>query len=263
MALKASVTATEFAALADVLKTEYKLGSDGVYRIDLGGMFVTDKDPQGLLSALDNERKQHADTKSKFDAIVKERDDARQAEALAKAQKEGNYKEIEQLFTAKVAAIEDSYKKQVAEAEERTKKQQAAVAENLRKTEAMKIARELFDTKAELLLPHVLAGLQVVPGDDPKIQIVKSDGTTDLSMDLTGYKNSFLTNPTFKDMIVASKASGGSANEGTGKNVPANRKPDGSARTYDDYKPGELMALKQSNPELFSQLKIAKFGQTS
>lgn len=123
MALKASVSATEFASLNDALKTEYKLGSDGVYRIDLGGMFVTDKDPQGLFSALENERKQHAETKTKFDAITKERDDATQAALLAKAQKEGNYKEIEKLFTDKMSVLEDQFKKQVAEANEKAAKQ--------------------------------------------------------------------------------------------------------------------------------------------
>lgn len=263
MALKHSISATEFASLNDVLKKEYVLDATGNYRIDLGGMFVTDKDPAGLFSALENERAEHKATKTKFDAITKERDDARQAAQLAEAQKTGDIEAIKKVMLESVEATKQQFQKQVDEANQRVAKQQEFVANNLRQTEATKLATDLFGDRAALMLPHVLARLKAVPGDNPKLEIVKDDGTPDLSMDLDGYKKSLLTNPLFKDMIVASKASGGSANEGTGKNVPATQNQDGSARTYDQYKPGELMALKQSNPELFNRLKIAKFGPTS
>jgi hypothetical protein len=259
MALKHIVNAAEFAFLSDAIKAEYTLKADGTYHINLGGMFVTDKDPAGLFSALESERAEHKTTKSKFDAIAKERDDAKQAVLLAEAQKSGDLDALKKLFDEKSEAIRLEYKKQVDEEKGRTKKQQENNAAILRRTEALKIANELFGDKAELFLPHVLERIQVVAGDNPTVQIVKADGTPDLSMDLEGYKKSFLTNPMFQPMIVKSKASGGSANDGT--NVPANRKADGSVRTYEDYKPGELMTLKRSNPELFNQLKLAKSDQ--
>ncbi len=251
--LKTQLTSTEFAALNDILKTEYKLAADGHYHIDLGAMFVTDKDPNGLFSALESERTEHKTTKAKFDAIIKERDDAKNAAKLAEAQKTGDIEAIKKVMEDALEQTKRQFQKQVDEQKQQVLKQQENVAKQLHRTKALEIATEVFGPNAAIMLPHVMAGLAPVAGDNPTLQVVKSDGTVDLTMGVDDYKKSLLTNDLFKPMIVASKASGGSANDGTG-NVPANRKADGSPKIFKDYAPGELMTMKKNNPDEFKRI---------
>lgn len=262
MALRYTLTAFEHASLNDALKAEYKLGVNGQYTLDMPGVFVTDKDPSGLMSALENERAQHTATKTHLDRLEAEAKAAKQAADLAKAQAGGDVEALKKLFADQLKQSEETFKKQLEERDAIAAASRKQAAEQMRIAEANKIAADIFGVKAPIMLPHILNSLTIGEGDTPTIQYLGADGKPDLLATPETFKKSFLTNPLFKDMVVISQASGGSANDGKG-NVPAARKPDGTARTYDDYKPGELMALKQSNPELFSQLKLAKFPKTS
>ena len=257
MALKPTLNAFEHAALPEALKAEYKVKTDGTFGIDLVGAFITDKDPQGLLSALESERNDHKATKLKFDSIVAQKNAAEEAAKLAELQKTGNSEELRKHFEQQNKVQKEQFEAQMKEYNDRLKAQQVAQAESYRKAEVTALASQLFGTKAPLLVPALMQQIKVTAsefGADPSLEFFDESGKPLLGATKDSFRASLLTNPLLKDMIVASQASGGSANEGK-SNVPASTKSDGSARTYKDYKPGELMALKQSNPQLFNQLK--------
>lgn len=265
MALKPTLNATEHAALSEALKAEYKVKPDGTFGIDLVGAFITDKDPQGLLSALESERNDHKITKSKFDSIVAEKNAAQEAAKLAELQKTGNAEEMRKHFEQQNKTQKEQFEAQMKEYNDRLKAQQVAQAENYRKAEVTALASQLFGTKAPLLVPALMQQIKVTAsefGGDPTLEFFDDSGKPLLGATKESFKASLLTNPLLKDMIVASQASGGSANEGK-SNVPASTNSNGLARTYKDYKPGELMAIKRSNPSLFNQLKQSHDSQST
>lgn len=265
MALKPTLNATEHAALPEALKAEYKIKSDGTFGIDLVGAFITDKDPQGLLSALESERNDHKITKSKFDIIVAERDDAKKAAQLAELQKAGNTEELKKFFETQQQQLRADFEAKEKAQQEQLQKQRQFAAESFRKTEIEKLATELFKENAPLLVPALLQKVNVKPSDfglEPVLEFVGDNGQAIPGATISSFKEGLLTNPLFKGMITASKASGGSANEGK-SNVPASTNSNGSVRTYKDYKPGELMAIKRSNPSLFNQLKQSHDSQST
>lgn len=258
MALKVSINAFEFAALNQLLQTEYKLQTDGSYKLDLGNVFVTDKDPQGLLSALESERNEHKSTKSKFDSIIAERDQAKKAAELAAAQKSGDTEALKKLFEDQVKEAREEAAKAVAEQKAMLQRQQQISAEGFRKAKAMEIASELFGKKAEILLPSIMQKINVKPGDfgsDPVIEFIGDNGSPILGGTKENFKNSYLTNPLYADMIVVSNASGGSANGGKQESSGANSN---GTREFKDYKPGELVRLKQTNPAEFQRVMNSK-----
>lgn len=254
--LKHNITAFDFAALPDVLKAEYKVHADGSYRLDLGALFVTDKDPAGLLSALESEREEHRKTKAAADRLDQAAKDAKRQAELAELQKGGDLEKLKEFMTQQQEEMKKEFQRQVEAEKQKQVKQQQQVAEQLRQNKAMEIANELFGIRAPLFVPHVLNGIKAIPGDEPRIEILNSAGTPDLTATLESYKKSFLTNPLFEDMIVATKASGGSANDGT-KGVPF-KKADGTAKGFDDHSPGELVQLLNNNPSEYERLKAAR-----
>lgn len=256
MALKHTITGFEFAALNDTLKAEYKIQSDGNYKLDLGGLFVVDKDPSALMNALELERNEHKQTKSKFDDITRERDEAKKAAELAQLQKSGDVEALKKFFTEQQEQQRLQFEAQVKAQMEQVEQQKKAAAEQYRRTKAMELATELFGQKAPILLPAILQNIAVKPSDfgvEPTIEFLGENGTPMLGATKDTFKQKFLTDPLYKDMIVVSQASGGSANEGT-NHVPATRKADGSPRTFKDYSPGELVRLKKSSPDEFKKL---------
>lgn len=256
MPLKPILTTVEFETLADTLKTEYKLQGDGTYKLDLVGAFLTDKDPAGLLSALENERKEHASTKSKFDSIIQERDAAKKAEELAKATKSGDIEQLKAHFQLQIDEQKKLFEAERQQQKEAIEAQRKAAADQARDAKAMSIATELFGTKAPIMLPHVKARLEGVPGDIPAVQFLDSSGKPDLIGNEETLKQSFLTNDTYADMLVVSNASGGSANGGT-KQIPS-RTASGQAKRFGDYSPGELSKIRQDNPREYDRLKAER-----
>lgn len=254
MALRFKITAFEHAALNDALKGEYKLGTDGQYTLDMPGVFVTDKDPQGLLSALQAERDQHASTKAHLTRLETERDEAKRAADLAKAQKDGDAAALQKLFEDERNKLQQTFQKQLEEQKAAIEASRKQAAEQMRLSEANKLAAELFGVKAPIMVPHILNNLSVSSDEIPTIQFLNGEGKPDPTLNAESYKKSLLTNPLFADMVVVSKASGGSANDGKGK-IPATTKEDGSPKTFKDYTPGELMRIKREQPELWSKIK--------
>jgi len=253
VALKHKISATEFEALADAFKAEYKIQADMSYQLDLGeGVYITDKDPSGLMSALEREREETKKAKAAADRLEAEK----KAAELAKI--------------TDVDAIKEHFKKELEERDKRSaderkaaekvqREQQQKTAEQIKRTKALEIASELFGTNAPLMLPHIEMALKAVPGDSPKVEIVDpSTGMPALDQNFENWKKTLSTNPIYSPMIVVSKASGGSANDGKSSGLPNGTKDDGKPKTYADYSPAELLALKREKPELFQQLKSTK-----
>ena len=60
-------------------------------------------------------------------------------------------------------------------------------------------------------------------------------------------------------MVVVSKASGGGANDGNrSSGLPASTTDDGKTKTYGDYLPSELLAIKKEEPERFKALQSTR-----
>lgn len=252
MALKHKISATEFGALPEVLKSEYKIQADMSYKLDLGdGVFITDKDPAGLLSALESEREETRKAKAAADRL----------EADKKQSERDKLTSVDEIKAHFQKELDERDKRAAAEKKEIERKQleQAkTVAEGMRKQKALEIASELFGTSAPIMLPHIEMGLKAVAGDVPKIEIIDpASGLPVLDQNFENWKKVLSTNPLYAPMIVVSKASGGSANGGKSSGIPGTR-DDGKPKTYGDYKPGELLAIKQSDPKLFEHLLSTK-----
>jgi hypothetical protein len=259
MALKVSINAYEFQALNQLLQSEYKIQSDGSYKLDLGNVYVTDKDPQGLLSALESERNEHKTTKSKFDSIIAERDAAKKAADLAAAQKSGDSEALKKLFEEQVAQAKLEAAKAIEEQKAMMQRQQQLAADSLKKAKAMEIATELFGKKAEILLPSIMQKINVKTTDfgvEPVLEFIGDNGSPILGGTKEIFKQTYLTNPIYSDMIVASHASGGSANGG--KTESSGAANSGKAREFKDYSPGELVRLKKTNFAEFQRIMNSK-----
>lgn len=249
--IKVSLTAAEFAELPDALKEHYKLGADGGYTVDLGpDVYTTDRDPAGLLSALEAEREETRKAKAAADRL--------EAEAK-KAKLEGatSVEEVTAHFTAELEAMKKAQKDREKAAAAELAQQRQASADTAAREAALKLATDIFGDKAALMLPHVQARFQGTVAEDGSVGMKLIDPTTgqpSLDQSLENLKQSLSTNPMYKDMVVVSKASGGSANGGNGS--PATlTKDDGTAKKWGDFSSGELMRLKQQQPEVFENLR--------
>jgi hypothetical protein len=253
MALKHIITATEHTALNDALKGEYKLQPDMSYKLDLGeGLFITDKDPSGLMSALEKEREETRKAKAAADRLEAERKEAERAGLT-------NLEDIKAHFQKE---LEERDKRAAAEKKEIEKArlaQQQVSADQAKKTKALELASTIFGSNAPIMLPHIEMALKAVAGETPKVEIIDpATGMPSLDQNFDNFKTRLLTNPLYAPMIVVSKASGGSANDGKSTGLPSGTKDDGKPKTYADYSPAELLALKREKPELFTQLKSTK-----
>jgi hypothetical protein len=262
MALKPTLTGFEFAALPDVIKSEYKVQADGSYKLDLGGFHVLDKDPTALMNALEFERNEHKQTKSKFDEIARERDEAKKAAELAKLQKEGDLDALKKFFTEQQEQQRLQFESQVKAQMEQVERQKQAAAEQYRKTKAMELATELFGQKAPILLPAIMQNIAVKVsefGAEPTVEFLGDNGTPILGATKETFKQKFLTDPLYKDMIVVSHASGGSANESTA-NV-SSLTQEGKPKRFDDYSSGDLVELLRTNPNEYNRLKALRYSK--
>ena len=248
--LKVTINSTEFEALSDEMKAEYKIQPDLSYALDLGpNVFTTDKDPAGLMSALENERKEHAATKKVADKLEADKLEADRSKIT-------DAEELRASFKQEVDKIRkdhaDERKREAAERKEALTK----VAEGQRRTKALELASKLFGTNATIMLPHVEARLGIIDGDVPIVGILDpTTGQQSLDQNFENLEKNLSTNPSFAPMVVVSKASGGSANDGKSSGLPNGKTDEGKPKTYSDYTPTELMAIKQSEPEQFQKLK--------
>ncbi len=248
MPIKVKITADEFSKLEDRVKVNYKIQPDFTYHLDIEGGFITDKDPAGLLSALEKEREENKKVKSIADRLEKEKLEAERAKIT-------DVEELKKHFQQQLDERDKREKEERKRLDQERLEGQQRAAEALRKQRALEVASELFGTNAPILMPHIENMLKPVAGDVPTVEIIDPiSGKPQLDQGFEGFKKTLSTNPLFSPMIVKSKASGGSASGDNGKSVGTTNK-DGKPKTYNDYTPSELFALKREQPELFQTLK--------
>lgn len=246
--LKTKLTVEEYTALSDELKAEYKLTNDG-YAIDLGpDVFITDKDPANLVSALEKTREELKTVKGiadKFEGESKQKE----LDALKTAE------EIKAHFQAELDKRDALAKEEKQAAEQALSEQRQANAQRLASEEALKLSSQLFGDKAALMLPHVERQMKGVVNSEgvPVVELVDASGQPLVDQNLDNFSKSLSTNEMFSSMVVVSNASGGSANDG-GNKSSGSTNSDGTTKKISDYKSDELVALKKSDPEAFKNL---------
>lgn len=249
MALAYTITADQHAALSDVEKAHYTVQSDGKFKLSItdegSSVFITDKDPTALMTALEHERGETAKAKAAANKL--------EAEKLA-AERAGitDVEELTKSFQAQLDARDKAAKDAQKAAEKAKTESQATAAETLRKQTALKVSAELFGTNAAIMLPHVESIITGVPGETATVQYNDpATGQPAIDQNFDKWKESVSTHAPFAPMIVVSNASGGSANGQAGAQ-PSGQKADGTAKGFDDYKADELVAMR-STPEGIKQ----------
>lgn len=254
MPVKLTLTATEFEALSDDRKADYLIQPDMSYKLDLGpGVFTSDKDPSKLETALEFERAETKKAKAAADRLEAEKLEADRSKIT----------DVEQLRDSFKKELDD-FKKQTAneKKQEEAKRKQAELqaAQGQVKTKALEIASKLFGTNADLMLPHVEQRLGIIGDDNPTLAIIDpTTGQQSLDQNFENFEKALSTHPSFAPMVVVSHASGGGANDGgTSTGLPSGTTSEGKPKTYGDYKPGELKAIKEKDPARWKELLATK-----
>lgn len=253
--LKHKITATEYAELSDEMKAHYAVQPDMSYNIDLGPtVFIDTEDPARLKASLEAERAETKKAKAAADRLEAEKKEAERSKIT----------DIDQLRESFKQEIDD-YKKEVKEERKREadEKKQALqrVVEGQVKAKALELSAKLFGTNAALMLPHVEQRLGVINGDtdNPTVGIMNVDtGQQAVDQNFENFEKSLSTHPSFSPMVVATKASGGGANDGNRFSSLANTTDDGKTKTYRDYSPAELLQIKKEEPDRFESLKSTR-----
>ena len=253
MALKATLTATEFEALDEGMKEHYAIQPDMSYNIDLGeGVFIDNEDPQKLKASLQAEREETKKAKAAADRLEKEKLQAERDKLTDAEEIKAHYEK----------QLTDEKKRQADEqkaAEKQRLESQTQMAESLRKAKALELTSSLFGKNTAIMLPHVENMLKAVPGDSPSVQIVDpTTGLPALDQNFDNFKQSLSTNELYSPMVIVSQASGGGANGAKSTGLPSGTRDDGKPKTYSDYTPGELLSIKKENPEQFKKLKSTR-----
>lgn len=214
MALKKLIDKDTFEKMSADMQTEYKLGDDGKYHLDL-----EDDDAAALKRAKDHEKAARLAAEAK----LKEREDADAAAAAKVAEAE--------LKAAKAAgdteALEKSWKKKheddVAAAKAEGKAAQAA----LKGLFVNKVAREMAEaisTVPDLLVDKIKARLDLeIHEGEPITRVLTLDGKPS-ALSLDDLRKEFVDNKSYAAIIKASDAQGGGAGAGNdGNGVPSKK----------------------------------------
>lgn len=248
MALKRKLDEEAFKKLSADLKKEYtKVGDDYVLDVEAGDGDDDDDEennPAALRRARDREK---ADAKTAKKAL-------KAAEDRVKALEAGrNGKDTD------VEKLESEYKEKLDEAEAATKATKDAankrIADLLIKNASDALAAEI-STLPKLMAKEIRDRLTVEFGDDdePELIVKNSKGkVSDMSLDQL--KKEFLQNKDYANILIGSKASGGSAPR------QATEKKPGSAGASDEQQPSADLS-KMTPKALAAHLK-AKRAETS
>lgn len=220
--LKRKIAKTDYDALPDILKAEYKPNGDD-YVLD------TD-DARELLNARDNEKKR-ADTLAGELATTKTK-----LKELETAN--GDFTSLKSSYETKIAGLE----KQLGETNatltnERRDRHVGAAAD--------KIAARF---KTKLIVPEIAKRLDVDPKDGKTVRVLDKDGKPSAAT-LADLEKEFVDNPEFKDIVVPTKASGsavtGLPSGSALPQIPSN----GKAPLLADMSPAEIVAYRQAQKE--------------
>lgn len=227
MALKRKITATEHAALAEVLQGEYK--KDGA------GFVLDTDDATDLMNARDREKEAARVLKAEKAELQRLLD-----EATDKKNRENG----------DVAALDASYKQKIIDLEAKVaasdKRAEDVLTATHVTTAAGKIASKF--TVPTLVTDRIAARLKVELVDGEAIVRVLDKAGKPSALSLVDLEKEFVDNPEYKSIVVGSRA-GGSA--------PNPRTPGGSAPNFTptDNNGQPVMLSKLSPKELAAHMK--------
>lgn len=200
MALKRKITATEWQALAEDVKKEYKAE---------GADYVLDLEDTGF-AALKAEKEEERRKREKAEADL-------QALKDAEAEKERKAAEDKAKADGDIAALEKSWKEKAerdaAAERERVKAAEQALRVVIVDNAATKMAGEI-STVPELIVDRIKARMSVEVADGiPLLRILSADGKPS-ALSVDDLKKEFLDNPALKPIIKGSNAGGGGSGGG-------------------------------------------------
>ena len=200
MALKRKLTATEWQALSEDLKKEYKAEGDS-YVLDL---------EDTAFDALKNEK---AAEKARREKAEKDLQDLKDAEAEKVRKAAEDKAKADGDLTALEKSWKDKAERDVAAEKEKTKAADNALRVALVDTEATKIAHEIC-TVPDLIVDKIKSRMKVEVTDGvPVVRVLSADGKPS-ALTVADLKKEFLDNPAYKAIIKGSNASGGGAGGG-------------------------------------------------
>lgn len=210
MPLKRNITAEEFEALADVLQEHYTQVGDE-YVLDVEGIPDTKK----LERSLSRERASNNRNAERIRELESELEEINKS----RSEKDRDLDKVTAGFNKRIADLEKKHGEELA-------KRDTFITKQLKSNFAMTVATEISKVP-KLLAPLIENRLAVdMDGDEPTLVILDSSGNpSDLRPEQL--KKEFLTNPDFKEIVLASRASGGRAetgrDEGHGRASPASK----------------------------------------
>lgn len=230
MALKRKLTATEHAALSDVLKAEYK--ADGA------GFVLDTDDATELLNARNQEKEARR-------LAEKARDDA---QAALDALKDKTSRE-----NGDVAALDASYKQKLADEKKRADAAEATLTSERQDRHASTVADGIAKrfTVPGLVGPHISKRLAVEMHDGKAVVRVLDKEGKPSALSVADLEKEFVDNPDYKAIVIASKATGSAENRLGPGAVPLSQplNTNGTPKTLDKLTPKEFAAqLKATDP---------------
>lgn len=218
MALKRKLTKTEFDALTESIKANYKAGEEAdTYVVDLDG------EDDGVLALKRAKDRETQTARELRETIAKLEKDKREAEtqlaslADSDAAKRGDIKALQTSYDAKLAAAK-------AEGKAALDKRDAYLRKSLVDKVATDLANEI-STAPKLLLPHIRARLAAdLDGEEPATVILGADGKIS-ALTLDDLKKEFLADKDYSGILKGSKASGSGATQPGARSGSTGSKP--------------------------------------
>jgi hypothetical protein len=230
MALKRKISKSEYEALNDVLKAEYKANGDN---------FVLDTDDaQELINARDLEKREKDAAKAKLKEVETE---------LAELKKNGGDFE----------AVENSYKQKVASLEAQIGQLNTTLTSERRdryaNAEAQKIAAKF--TVPSIMQELIAKRLDIDPKNPSTVRVLDKDGKPS-AMSIADLEKEFVDNPEYKAIVVASKATGSAGN-------PPNRQASGATNPPMNANNERPNLAKMSPQELAAHMAAKKEAEAN
>lgn len=230
--LKLKLPQSEFDALPDVVKSEYKKEGD---------VFLLDTDVK------------FEDTTALKNALNSEKEHRRQATERAGTLEAANT-ELQKKVTGDVTTLEASWKKKHDDGVAAEKAKGAKYRAQLEKVLVTDVAERLATSLSpdpHLLLPHIKDRLTVEEtGDGSFITRVLDADKKPSALSVNEFSAEILADPKFARIVTASKASGGGAHG-------SQSKPPGGAKKFSELSEKERTDLFRANRQEYERLKTA------
>lgn len=244
MALKAILDTVD--GIPDVLKAEYKKGSDGKFHLDVEG----GEDTGALKRAKDHEKNLRVAAEGQVAALTTQLEAATAAVTTVTGERDAALSEK----GADVAAIEASWKDKVGAAEKERDTLRGELTTEIERllvtNTSLTMAGEI-STVPELFQDVISKRLKVEKGADGKYftRVLDAAGAPSAS-NLDDLKKELLANEKYAAIIISGKGSGGGAG-GSGSGGGA------AEKKWLEYSDTELIELRKTDPDKYDRLREA------